>query len=66
VHSDVRRAVPIRSASLCRLLATLHDRPHVPCAGLVRTEAADLDLTESMLRADAGVVDGVSLIAADR
>jgi acetylornithine deacetylase/succinyl-diaminopimelate desuccinylase-like protein len=55
--------VPDALTALCRLLATLHDeRGDVAVPGLVRGGAFRADLTESQLRADAGVLDGVQLI----
>lgn len=49
--------------ALCRLLATLHDDDgNVAVAGLPTWETDPLDLTEERFRAEAGVLDGVSLI----
>ena len=50
---------------LARLLATLHDeRGDVAVAGLTRSEADPLDLTDDQFRSDAGVLDGVELLGA--
>ena len=47
---------------LCRLLATLHDENgDVAVPGLVVKTAADVDYSESRLREEAGVLDGVEL-----
>ncbi|MEE6281207.1 dipeptidase [Georgenia sp. MJ170] len=47
---------------LSRLVATLHDDAgDVAVAGLVATEAADLDYPEDQFRSDASVLDGVRL-----
>jgi acetylornithine deacetylase/succinyl-diaminopimelate desuccinylase-like protein len=55
--------VPDALTVLSRLIATLHDKQgDVAVAGLSRTSADPLDLTEDQLRADAGVLDGVRLI----
>lgn len=64
VHSgQFGGAVPDALMVLSRLLATLHDdQGRVSVEGLVAGEAAQLDLTEDELRAQAGVVDGVELI----
>jgi len=64
VHSGVYGGpVPDALTTLCRLLSTLHDdRGDVAVPGLLSGTADPLDLTESQLRADAGVVDGVELI----
>jgi cysteinylglycine-S-conjugate dipeptidase len=64
VHSGMYGGATIDAVTaLIRLLATLHDDAgDVAVQGLVSSEAADLDLSEEQLRADAGVLDGVSLI----
>jgi len=64
VHSGMYGgAVPDALSTLCRLLATLHDeRGDVAVAGLVRGTADGLELSETRLRNDAGVLDGVHLI----
>ncbi len=64
VHSGMYGGAAVDAVTaLIRLLATLHDDAgDVAVQGLVSSEAADLDLTEEQLRADAGVLDGVSLI----
>ena len=64
VHSGMYGGAAVDAVTaLIRLLATLHDDAgNVAVQGLVSGEAADLDLTEEQLRADAGVLDGVSLI----
>ncbi|MCW2811711.1 MAG: dipeptidase [Friedmanniella sp.] len=55
--------VPEALTSLCRLLATLHDDAgNVAVAGLTRAEAPDLDYPEDRLRAESGLLDGVSWI----
>ncbi len=55
--------VPDALTSLCRLLATLHDAAgNVAVAGLARSEAPDLDYPEDRLRAESGLLDGVSWI----
>jgi cysteinylglycine-S-conjugate dipeptidase len=64
VHSGMYGGpVPDALMVLVRLLATLHDdEGNVAVAGLHADTAADLDLSEGRLRADAGVLDGVSLV----
>ncbi len=64
VHSGMYGGAAIDAlTAMVRLLATLHDDAgNVAVQGLVNGEAADLDLTEEQLRADAGVLDGVALI----
>jgi acetylornithine deacetylase/succinyl-diaminopimelate desuccinylase-like protein len=64
VHSGMYGGAAIDAVTaMIRLLATLHDDAgNVAVQGLVGGEAADLDLTEEQLRADAGVLDGVELI----
>lgn len=61
VHSGMYGgAVPDGLTALCRLVATLHDEAgDVAVAGLVTSEAAELDYTESDLRADSGLSEGV-------
>jgi cysteinylglycine-S-conjugate dipeptidase len=55
--------VPDALTALARLIATLHDQHgDVAVAGLTRTAADPLDLSEEQLRADAGMLDGVRLI----
>jgi cysteinylglycine-S-conjugate dipeptidase len=68
VHSGMYGgAVLDAPTALIRLLATLHDDVgDVAVDGLRSGTAADLDLTESDLRADAGVLDGVHLIGSGR
>jgi acetylornithine deacetylase/succinyl-diaminopimelate desuccinylase-like protein len=63
IHSGMYGGpVPDALTCLCRLLATLHDeRGDVAVPGLTRADADPLDLTEQQLRADAGVLDGVTL-----
>lgn len=47
---------------LCRLIATLHDeKGDVAVPGLAQRKAADVDFPEDRYRAEAGVLDGVSL-----
>jgi acetylornithine deacetylase/succinyl-diaminopimelate desuccinylase-like protein len=64
VHNGVYGGpVPDALTALCRLLATLHDENgDVAVDGLTRAVMDPLDLTEDRLRADAGVLDGVSLL----
>ena len=64
VHNGVYGGpVPDALTVLARLLATLHDdRGEVAVAGLSRTGADPLDLTDDQLRSDAGVLDGVELL----
>ncbi|WP_426560904.1 dipeptidase [Angustibacter sp. McL0619] len=64
VHSGMYGGAAIDAVTaMIRLLATLHDDAgNVAVQGLVSGEAAELDLTEEQLRADAGVLDGVQLI----
>ena len=68
VHSGMfGGAVPDALTALCRLLATLHDDAgDVAVEGLVRREAAPLDYPEDRFRAEAGMLDGVSLIGTGR
>jgi acetylornithine deacetylase/succinyl-diaminopimelate desuccinylase-like protein len=59
--------VPDALTVLCRLLATLHDRHgDVAVPDLVRREASPLDYPEDRFRAEAGLLDGVSLIGTGR
>jgi acetylornithine deacetylase/succinyl-diaminopimelate desuccinylase-like protein len=64
VHNGVYGGpVPDALTALCRLLATLHDENgDVAVDGLTRAVLEPLDLTEDRLRADAAVLDGVSLL----
>ena len=64
VHSgSFGGAVPDALMALSRLLATLHDdHGEVAVDGLVQRETAPLDLTESELRAQAGVLEDTRLI----
>jgi len=64
VHSGIfGGAVPDALTALCRLLATLHDENgDVAVPGLVRGPAPAVDYPEERLRAEAGMLDGVSLI----
>ena len=68
VHSGMYGgAVMDALTALTRLLGCLHDAAgDVAVPGLHATEAADLDLTEAELRADAGVLDGVQLVGTGR
>jgi cysteinylglycine-S-conjugate dipeptidase len=68
VHSGMYGGAVIDApTALIRLLATLHDEAgDVAVADLFAGEAADLDLTEAELRADAGVLGGVRLIGTGR
>jgi len=59
--------VPDAMTALIRLLATLHDSQGAPCvprpdAGETAPPRAAADYSETDLRADAGVLDGVALI----
>ncbi len=55
--------VPDALTALCRLLATLHhDDGSVAVAGLVEAAAPDLDYPDDRLRAESGVLDGVSYL----
>ncbi|MBX6749257.1 MAG: dipeptidase [Micromonosporaceae bacterium] len=59
--------VPDALTTLCRLLATLHDDAgDVAVEGLVRGSAAPLDYPVQRFRAEAGLLDGVSLIGTGR
>lgn len=64
VHSGMYGGAALDAVTaMVRLLATLHDdHGNVAVPGLLSGEAADLDLPEDQLRADAGVLDGVVLI----
>ena len=64
VHSGMfGGAVPDGITAMCRLVATLHDEDgNVMVPGLDQSEAADLEFTEAQLRADSGLLDGVSTI----
>jgi acetylornithine deacetylase/succinyl-diaminopimelate desuccinylase-like protein len=64
VHSGMYGgAVIVALTALTRLLGCLHDdNGDVAIPGLHESVAADLDLTEEQLRADAGVLDGVELV----
>jgi acetylornithine deacetylase/succinyl-diaminopimelate desuccinylase-like protein len=64
VHSGIfGGAAPDALTSLCRLLATLHDAAGEPAiAGLVRGEPAPLDYPPERFRAEASLLDSVSLI----
>lgn len=68
VHSGMFGGpVPDALTVLCRLLATLHDeRGDVAVPDLVRREASPLDYPEDRFRAEAGLLDGVSLIGTGR
>ena len=68
VHSGMfGGAVPDALTTLCRLLATLHDEHgDVAVAGLVRDAASPLDYPEDRFRAEATMLDGVSLIGTGR
>jgi acetylornithine deacetylase/succinyl-diaminopimelate desuccinylase-like protein len=55
--------VPDALTSLCRLLATLHDeRGNVAVAGLHAGTGPELDYPEERLRAESGILDGVSYL----
>jgi acetylornithine deacetylase/succinyl-diaminopimelate desuccinylase-like protein len=64
VHSGMYGgAVMDAVTALARLLGCLHDdNGDVAVPGLHESVAADLDLTEDQLRADAGVLEGVELV----
>jgi cysteinylglycine-S-conjugate dipeptidase len=64
VHSGMYGGpVPDALTALCRLLTTLHDDAgDVAVAGLTRSPAADLEYPLDRFRAEAGLLDGVSLI----
>ena len=64
VHSGMYGgAVPDAALAMTRLLASLHaDDGSVAVDGLRGEEAADVEYDEAVLRADSGVLDGVSLI----
>lgn len=68
VHSgQFGGAVPDALTALCRLLATLHDDAgEVAVQGLVRGPAAPLEYPLDRLRAEAGMLDGVSPIGTGR
>ena len=68
VHSGMYGgAVMDALTALTRLLGCLHDEAgDVAVPGLHATEAADLDLTEAQVRADASVLDGVQLVGTGR
>jgi acetylornithine deacetylase/succinyl-diaminopimelate desuccinylase-like protein len=68
VHSGMfGGAVPDAMTALIRLLSSLwDDAGDVAVAGLVRGEADDLGYDEALLRADAGVLDGVRLVGTGR
>jgi len=61
VHSGLYGgAVPDGLTALCRLLATLHDEAgDVAVAGLLTSDAADLDYSEQDLRRDSSLAEGV-------
>jgi acetylornithine deacetylase/succinyl-diaminopimelate desuccinylase-like protein len=61
IHSGLWGGVaPDALTALCRLLATLHHPDgSVAVAGLVRSEAADLDYPEDRVRAESSMLDGV-------
>ncbi len=63
VHSGLYGGpVPDALTALCRMLASLHDeRGDVAVPGLVRGTADPLDLTETRLREEAGLLAGVEL-----
>ena len=66
VHSgQFGGATPDALTTLCRLLATLHDDAgEVAVQGLVHGPAAPLEYPLDRFRAEAGMLDGVSLIGA--
>jgi acetylornithine deacetylase/succinyl-diaminopimelate desuccinylase-like protein len=64
VHNGVYGGpAPDALTVLARLLATLHDeRGEVAVAGLTRSGADPLDLTDEQFRLEAGLLDGVELL----
>ena len=64
MHSGIFGGVaPDALTALCRLLATLHDDAGDPTVqGLVHGKAVPLDYPEERFRAEAGLLDSVSLI----
>lgn len=68
VHSGMFGGpVPDALTALCRLLATLHDENgDVVVEGLVRGEAAPLDMPEQRLRDESGMLEGVEFIGTGR
>ncbi len=68
VHSGMfGGAAPDALTTLCRLLATLHDETgEVAVEGLVSRGGAAVDYPEDRLRAEAGMIDGVSFIGTGR
>jgi acetylornithine deacetylase/succinyl-diaminopimelate desuccinylase-like protein/uridine kinase len=68
VHSGMfGGSVPDALTTLCRLLATLHDDAgDVAIEGLVSRPTSGLDYPEERVRAEAGLLDGVSLIGTGR
>jgi len=68
VHSGMfGGAVPDALICLSRLLASLHDDAgDVTVAGLVSRPAAQLDMPDERLRAEAGMLDGVQFIGTGR
>ena len=68
VHSGIfGGAVPDAMTATVRLLDSLWDQAgDLAVAGLVSSEAADLDYPEHLLRVDAGVLEGVGLVGTGR
>jgi cysteinylglycine-S-conjugate dipeptidase len=68
VHSGMfGGAVPDALTALVRLLATLHDEAgDVAVEGLVRRDGATVDYPEERLRAEAGMLDGVTFMGTGR
>jgi acetylornithine deacetylase/succinyl-diaminopimelate desuccinylase-like protein len=68
VHSGMwGGAVPDALIAMSRLLASMHDDAgDVAIEGLVRGQAAPLDMPEERLRAEAGMLDGVQTIGTGR
>lgn len=64
VHSGMfGGVVPDAMTALIRVLASLHDeKGNVAVPGLVQGKAADLPVTDESMRADSGLLDGVSFI----
>lgn len=67
VHSGMFGGpVPDAMTAMVRLLSTLHDEAgEVAITGLKRTRVAELDYPESRLRAESGLLPGVSTLGSD-
>jgi acetylornithine deacetylase/succinyl-diaminopimelate desuccinylase-like protein len=64
VHSGMfGGVVPDAMMAMIKVLASLHDdKGNVAVAGLVQGEAAELPITDEMMRTDSGILDGVEFI----